>query len=419
MPDDVGARTAAPSGQASEASSARAGRAAVLAFISDPESEAVLRQGLEKVAQEGMDVIRGNGRAAVAALRKMPSPRVLIVDITGEEQPLSLLGALSEVVEPDIRVLVVGDRQDMTLYRQLTRGLGVAEYLFKPLSAEVVAQHFGQYIGGSAAVTAQPTGGRVITITGSCGGSGATTLAANLAWHLAADASRHTVLLDPNLYTGTAAMLLSARTGAGLRTALETPQRVDELFLERIAQPAADRLAVIAGEEKLTDPTSFAPGGAERLLQVLRQRYNYIIVDLPFTSQLVTRELMEQARQRILVTEPTLPALRDAIRLLALPMGSQQSRRPVLVLNKVGAPGTMGVNEAEDALQQKIDVCIPFLPRQVNAAAMMGKPAVASLGGFRDALHQLGREVTAFSADIPAAKRSFSFSKLLRLGDKT
>jgi pilus assembly protein CpaE len=401
-------------------SSARTGRTAVMAFISDPESEAVLRQGLEKFTADGLEVHRGNGRAAVAALRKMTSPRVLIVDITGEEQPLSLLGALSEVVEPDIRVLVVGDRQDMTLYRQLTRGLGVAEYLFKPLNAEVVAQHFGQYIGGPAAATlTQPTGGRVITLTGGCGGCGATTIATNLAWHLAADARRHTVLLDPNLHTGTAAMLLSARTGAGLRTALETPQRVDDLFLQRIAQPAADRLAVIAGEEKLTEQPVVAPGSADRLLQVLRRRYNYIIVDLPFNTQAITQELMDHARQRILVTEPTLPALRDTIRLLNLPMGAQQSRRPVVVLNKVGAPATMTVSEVEDALQVKIDVAVPFLPRQVNSAAMMGKPAVQLPGGFRDALQLLGREVTAFGADVPTAKRSFSLSKLLRLGNKT
>jgi pilus assembly protein CpaE len=413
MPDDVSALVGAPS---PEAQAARSGRAAVMAFITDAESEAILRQGLERVAEQGLEVYRGNGRAAVSALRKMPSPRVLIVDITGEEQPLSLLGALSEVVEPDIRVLVVGERQDMTLYRQLTRGLGVAEYLFKPLSAEVVAQHFGHHIKGTAETFAPLTGGRVITFTGSCGGAGATTIAANLAWHLATDAHRHTVLLDPNLHTGTAAMLLSARTGAGLRTALETPQRVDDLFLERIAQPAAARLAVIAGEEKLTDHPVYAPGGAERLLQVLRQRYNYIVIDLPYTPQPITRELMEQARQRVLITEPTLPALRDTIRLLGLPMGSQQSRRPLVVLNKLGAPGTMGQAEAEDALQLKVDVTIPYLPRLVNTAAMMGKPAAESASGFRDALHQLGREVAAFGVEIAKPRRGFSLTRLLRKG---
>jgi pilus assembly protein CpaE len=407
--------------QTVEPNAGRGGRIPVVAFIADPESEAVLRQGLEPVTPDGLDVRRGNGRTAIAALRKMPSPRVLIVDIAGEEQPLSLLGALSEVVEPDIRVLVVGDRQDMTLYRQLTRGLGVAEYLFKPLSAEVVAQHFARYISGNAPVGVQPTGGRVITITNSCGGAGATTIAANLAWTLAVDASRHTVLLDPDLHTGTAAMLLAARTGPGLRTAFEAPQRVDELFLERVAQPAADRLSIIAGEEKLTEDPLFAPGSADRLLAALCQRYNYVIVDLPFVAQPVTRELLAQARQRVVVTEPTLSGLRDAIRLISLPMGAHQTRKPVIVLNKVGAPGMMSQAEAEQALQHKVDVVVPFLPKLVLPAAMLGKPAVQTPGPFRNAIHLLAREVAAFGGGdtVAQAPAKFSLSRLLRRGAAT
>jgi pilus assembly protein CpaE len=417
MPDDVAMHPT----QVVEHSTGRGGRAPVVAFIADAESETVLRQGLESVTPEGLEVRRGNGRSAIAALRKMQSPRVLIVDIAGEEQPLSLLGALSEVVEPDIRVLVVGDRQDMTLYRQLTRGLGVAEYLFKPLSAEVVAQHFARYISGSAPVTTQPTGGRVITITNSCGGAGATTVAANLAWTLAVEASRHTVLLDPNLQTGTASMLLSARTGPGLRTAFETPQRVDELFLERIAQPAADRLSVIAGEEKLTENPIYVSGSAERLLAALCQRYNYVIVDLPFIAQPLNRELLAQARQRVIVTEPTLPGLRDAIRLVNLPMGAHQTRRPVVVLNKLGAPGTMTQAEAEQALQLKVDVVVPFLPKLVMQAAMLGKPAAQTHGSFRDAIHVLAREVAAFGAGEQSnhSGSKFSLGRLLRRGAAT
>jgi len=409
MPDDVAVHAAATA----EPVSGRGGRPGVIAFIADAESEAVLRQGLEGASPDGIEVYRSNGRGAIAALRRMPSPRVLIVDIAGEEQPLSVLGALSEVVEPDIRVLVIGDRQDMTLYRQLTRGLGVGEYLYKPLSAEVVAQHFGTFITGDKTPTAPPSGGRVITVTGSCGGAGASTIAANLAWHLAVVGRRHTVLLDPDLHTGTAALLLSARSGPRLRTALETPHRVDDLFLERIAQPAAERLSVIAGAEKHTELPVVAAGSAERLLQALRRHYNYVVVDLTFTPVPFTRELLEQARQRVVVTEPTLSALRDTIRLLALPMGAQQARRPVVVLNKLGAPGTMTRAQAEEALQFKVDVVVPFQPRLVISAAMMGTPAVKTRGGFRDAIHLLGREVAATAkVDLQKKRRGLSLGRL-------
>jgi pilus assembly protein CpaE len=388
--------------------SGRSGRTHVLAFVTDAETEAVLRVGL-LAAQEDLVVQRGDSRSAIAAMRKLATPRVLIVDISGDEQPMSTLTALSEVVEPDVRVLVIGDRQEVNLYRQLTRTLGVGEYLYKPLNAEVVAQHFGPFIATAGVSTTQMQGGRILAVTGVCGGAGATTLAANLAWHLATEDKRHTVLLDANLYTGTAAMLLGAKTGGGLRLALETPERVDGLFMERIAQPAADRLAVIAGEEKLTDRITVAQGAVQRLLQGLRQRYNYVVVDVPLAPFAWYGELLDQARQRVLVMEPTLQAVRDALRVMALPMGAQQIRQSVLVLNKVGAPGTMTQRQVETALQHKVEAVIPFLPRVVNAAATMGTPAATPRGGFRTAVHTLAQEVSASS---PTGARSGRFARM-------
>jgi pilus assembly protein CpaE len=399
MPDD-GARGGLA--VAEQPSSGRSGRAAVAAFLIDADSEAVLREGLLAAAPEGLIVHRVGSRGASAVLSRMPTPRVLIIDVTDEEQPLSFLAALSEVVEPDVRVLVVGDRQDVDLYRQLTRNLGVAEYLYKPLTAEVVARHFAPFLAqGAPAVAAPQQGGRVITITAACGGGGATTLAASLAWHLAVSMRRHTVLLDPDLNTGTAALLLGAKTGAGLRTMLEAPQRADELFVERIAQPAGDRLAVIAGEEKLTERIAAADGAVDRLLQMLRLRYNYVIADVPRTPQPVYRELLDQARQRVVVLRPTLAAVRDTLRLMALPPGPAQARRALLVLNQLGAPGTLTRHQVEEALQNRIDVAVPYVPRVLVPAATMGTPGAALQGRFRTAVSELAREVAAVSQQPP------------------
>ena len=401
MSDDLATQVAA----APAAVSGRSGRTQVLAFVADPDSEAVLRLGLIAAGPEDVVVHRGSSRTAIAALKKLPSPRVLIVDISGDEQPMSALSALSDVVEPDVRVLVIGDRQDADLYRQLTRNLGVAEYLYKPLNAEVVAQHFGPQITPVSTAPANMQGGRILALTSVCGGAGATTLAANLAWYLANEVRRHTVVLDANLHTGTMAMLLGSKPGGGLRLALETPKRVDDLFMERIAEPAGDRLSVIAAEEKLTEHPAIAPGAAKHLLQKLRQRYNYVVVDVPLAPSAWHGELIEMARQRVLVMQPTLQAVRDALRAMALPTGTHQTRRSLLVLNNLGAPGTMTRHQVEQALQHKIDVVIPHLPKIVNAAATMGTPAAASRSGFRTAIRSLAQEVAAGGASDATPKR--------------
>ena len=153
----------------------------------------------------------------------MASPRTLIIDISGEDQPLTALEDLSDVVEPDIKVLLIGDRTDANFYRQVTRGLGALEYIYKPLQQEMIARYFSPHLEGRQAAETG-FGGRVLTVTGARGGVGASTIAANLAWHFGVEANRHTVVLDSDMHRGTCAMLLGAPTGPGLRTALENPR---------------------------------------------------------------------------------------------------------------------------------------------------------------------------------------------------
>ena len=382
----------------SENQASPAERVRLMAFVTDAASEAALREGLADVSSEGIVMRRMTCRQAIAFLRKTPTPRALIVDISGEEQPVSALVDLSDVVEPDVRVLVIGEREDLNFYRQVTRGLGVIEYLYKPLVRSMVARHFGALLQDQAQEAEVVHGGRIISVTGAAGGVGATTVATSLGWHFAADIRRHTLVLDPNLHDGTAALLLGARSGNGLRTALELPQRVDELFVERSAQPVTDRLHVLSGEEKFTEQPAVAPHAAQQLLNVLRRRYNFVIVDVPFRGQQLNRDFIDLSHQRVIVLDPTLPSVRDTLRLLALPNGHMQSRRAILVLNRLGQPSGLTQKQVEETIERTVDVVIPYLPRVVGQAMTLGKPAVTVKGGFRHGILQLAREAAFVSA---------------------
>jgi pilus assembly protein CpaE len=386
-----------PDGIVLEAASAenaqRPDRPRVIAFVGDQETETALREGLQEAVPQGFEIRRGTVRVAMAALHKMPTPHTLIVDVSGEDQPLSALSELSDVVEPDVRVLVIGDREDLNFYRQLTRGLGVLEYLYQPLMRDMVARHFGPLILHRTPQTEGVQGGRVVVVTGARGGTGASTIAANLAWHFGVEARRHTVLLDADLHCGTAAMLLGAKTGPGLRTALEAPERIDELFVERAAQPVSKRLHVLAGEEKLTETINYSPNAATRLLEALRRRYNFVVIDVPYSALPLHRELMMMAHQRVLVMDPTLASVRDALRLMALPNGPMQPRRSVLVLNRDALPGGLNQRELQEGLKMRPDIVIPDMPKVVGHAASMGEAAVMVPGKFRTAMLLLAREV--------------------------
>jgi pilus assembly protein CpaE len=395
MPPEDGRMNLAAIVPPADQNAGRHDRPPLVAFLTDRDSEEALREGLQEATSEALDVRRGGIRSAIASMQKNATPRVLVVDITGEEQPLSALGELSHVVEPDVCVLVVGEVEHADFYREITRGLGAAEYLSKPITREKVLRHFGPFAQGNAFAAPAMLGGRAIAVTGVRGGVGATTIAVNLAWHFGVGMRRHTVLLDPDTHLGATAFLLNIQPGPGLRMALESPDRIDSLLAERAAQPAADRLHVLAAEEKIASHTSHAPGAAAALLTALRNRYNFIIVDVPYAPVPLYRDLLDLVDQRILVMDPSLAAIRDTVRLLGLPKGPGQDQRAVVVLNRTGVPGGLSRKQVEEALKMKVDVAIPDLPRQVGNAATLGEPVMVTSSGFRAGVIDIVRQVAS------------------------
>ena len=134
--------------------STRHRRPPLIAFVGDTTTEAALCDGLTEVTPGGLDVRRGGIQAAIASMRKSTTPSVLIVDISGEEQPLAALAQLADVVEPDVCVLVIGDVDSVDFFHAVTGSLGAQDYLSKPLTSDKVARHFGALVAGPSGLEA-------------------------------------------------------------------------------------------------------------------------------------------------------------------------------------------------------------------------------------------------------------------------
>src|ERR1700693_3569319 len=150
----------------------------LLAVVSDRDSEAAVKRLIVDQSIANSHVHRGTIVDAIELLQKLDrSPRQLIVDVSGSTMPLSDLARLSDVCEPSVAVVVVGDRNDVDLYRSLL-GAGVQDYLFKPLSVGLLQRALAARDPG-AAVRA----GRAVSFVGARGGVGTTTIALSLARH--------------------------------------------------------------------------------------------------------------------------------------------------------------------------------------------------------------------------------------------
>ena len=76
----------------------RPDRKDIVAFVADADTESVLRDGLTYAAPRGVEFHRANVRRAIDLLRETSTPRVLIIDVSGEARPLTALEELSDVV---------------------------------------------------------------------------------------------------------------------------------------------------------------------------------------------------------------------------------------------------------------------------------------------------------------------------------
>ena len=381
------------------------GRSKFIGFVSDKASCGLLHDALAPAFPKGNELHVVGFRAALSLLSSMKTPEIVLIDLTGEVQPLNALQDLAEVVEPGTILLAVGESRDMGFYREVTRGMGVREYLHKPLTREMIEAHFLTRIRSEQEVAAQARGGRLISVAGVRGGVGCSTIAANLAWVIGSQMRRHTVLLDSDLHTGTAALALNVQPTTGLRTALEAPDRVDQLLIERAAQPAAERLHVLAAAEPLDNDANYAEGGAAMLCQGLILRYNFVIADAGARQMPFARDLQYLAQQKVIVLDPTTLSIRNFEKIARLAHSPMQSPKLVLVLNHAGGPGGLSQAYMEQALSLRFQAVIPDLPRVLSKAAHYGEPAAEVKGPFRNAILGIAKAIGANPGGEPAKER--------------
>jgi pilus assembly protein CpaE len=367
----------------------------VLAYVADAATETALRQVAAPMLVSDFEVRRGDVRTAARDLARQKSPDLLIVDLSGIDLPLGAMESLSQVCEPSVTVVAIGDRNDVALYRNL-RALGVAEYLFKPLPADQVEAMFGRAMGAAAG---QSTGrqGKLIAVTGARGGVGTTTVAVNLASYLADIGRRRIALVDLDLHTGTVALHLNLKPGRGLREAIEAPDRVDALFLERAMQPASDRLDVLATEEPIVPAIRQDPKAVTDLLELLKSQYHYVILDVPHGLAGASREVLDQAALRIIVADGSLAGARDALRLRGTFETAGMSRPTLVIHNRSGASGALKPAEFDRALGAAADCVLENRPKPLIEAATLGEPAIRRSSPFKAEIARLAQTVSGQS----------------------
>lgn len=369
------------------------------AFVADDETRAVVEKVVGELMIPAAAIHRGTVKDAIQLLGRQRSPRVLLVDISNSELPLSDIDELAEVCEPGVSVVTIGDRNDVGLFRELIHH-GISDYLVKPLTPTLMQRSLLTAIEGGTHSRQAGRLGRIVAVLGCRGGVGATTIATSLAWAIASRRHRRVALFDLDVQFGSVALSLDLDPVHGLRDALENAGRIDSLYLDRTLVRHSDTLFVLSAEEGLDDPVRADREAVGLLLHELQSKFHFVFVDLPRQLSPAVQQVLSTATNLVLVTDLSLAGMRDAMRVNQLLQATNASCAVTVIANRVGEhrAGEIPRAEFERGVGRPIDVLLPFDARHVLPAVNSGRPVASGGGPVAAQLRQLADELCGTKA---------------------
>jgi pilus assembly protein CpaE len=354
-------------------------RVAFAAFVADPDTQAAAVELAGRQGWPAGEVQQGGLAAALRQLGVVATPELMLVDLSDVADPAEAVLGLQELTGGS-KVIALSTHNDVGMFRRVLDA-GAADYLVKPVTAEQLADAVRRVAeAGSRAGTAPARLGRCVAVVGARGGTGASTLAGNLAWLVASERERRTALLDLDLQFGSQALAFDATPSAGLREALEDPDRVDEMFLDYTGVQLDQRFTLFAAEESVDDTPKVPGTSVAQLLGKLRAGWEFTVVDLPRGLVGEQPDLLEQVTDLVIVTDLSLAGLRDCNRLIRLARPQAGKLRLRIAANRMGKqiPGQVQPGEFAKELEAELSAQLTFDPDALAKAAMAGKPLAAS-----------------------------------------
>jgi len=358
-----------------------------------------------------MDVFEGGVPAAIQYYVNETTPNLLIIEGAGDpRQLLAELDSLAEYCDENIKVVVLGQTNDIRLYRELMRR-GVSEYLVAPIDPV----HMIRSIGALFADPEAPFTGKSLAVTGVKGGVGASTIAHNLAWALTERCKVNATLVDLDLNFGTTGLDFNQDTQATIADALMSPDRFDDAVMGRLITKATDRLSLFTAPATLDRTYNLDPDTYVRVLDQVRGSVPFMVLDLPHIWSDWFKSTVIQADELVVVAGPDLASLRNGKNLIDfLKAARPNDNPPKLILNMVGLPKRPEIPPKDfgQAIGIEPSLILPFDAQLFGTAANNGQMIfdVAPESKVAQGLDQLAAQLTG--KEIQAAKPSL-IKKLL------
>ena len=294
----------------------------------------------------------------------IPADNVILalraIELLHQELPSMALFAIGSISQPQV---IVGAMR-----------AGAREFIERPTTTTDLLEAFVRLTAAQRKVNREGTSGKVFMVVNAKGGSGATTVAVNLALALQS-AHGNTALVDL-APLGHTQLHMNLKPLFNVTDAIRNLHRLDSSLLESFMTRHNDGLQLLAGPNV---PVAVEPSTAEfaRLFDMLMGQFRYVVVDASTRIDPTTRLVCSLSQTVLMVVNADVASLWSAARVQQY-LGESGGREKVnLVLNRFRKIPGFSESDAEAAAGVKLLWKIPNQYFAVSTAIDRGVPVMA------------------------------------------
>jgi pilus assembly protein CpaE len=334
-----------------------------------------------------------------------------------DEENLVLMGEIiTQAKARNIKVILIAEDVTPASLHSLLRK-GADEFVPYPLPEGELAQAIERVRAADIPAVAQPVGpslksgeqknGAVLAVHGLAGGTGATTLAVNLAWELAIiadDTAPSVCLLDLDLQFGAASTYLDLPRREVVYEMLSDTESMDEESFAQSLLTFEDKLEVLTAPTDMLPLDLVSSEDIARVIAMARSHFDYVVIDMPSTLVQWSETVLQESHVYFTTLELDMRSAQNALR---FKRALQSEELPIEKLRYVinRAPkftdlsGKSRIKRMAESLDISIELQLPDGGKQVSQGSDHGLPLAISAPK-----NPLRKEIAKLAASIHQLK---------------
>lgn len=284
---------------------------------------------------------------------------------------------------------------------------GCREFFTKPLQRDELEAALAKMV---AQKPARRQHGQLISVVGTVGGVGCTTIAVNLAVELAQQHAGRVALVDLDFRFGQVATYLDLQPNFSVADLCDTPEQLDPQMIEKAVIKHSTGVEVLARPSQFAQAEQITAAHAASVLSGLQEFYDFVVVDGPGRYDSGGRAVLEMADAVLLVFQLTVPSVRNGDRIIQeLSRQGYNLDRLKLVVNRDGKNnGSLEIDQVETTLNQKMFATITDDWQAVSTGVNMGEPLcmAAARSKSRQDIETLARRLNPAESAAPASSEA-------------